>query len=302
MKSRVNIVESQQEPNKKDLWLNNNKLKKFTSKGWEEITSKGKNNSSGVLFINCWTHHDNLPEEWGFKWNNFGEYGGFCFKREDMVKLKYLASNEVSAILVVHDTYNGSFENPNIEYWRLVSKDPEMSKYLGNLNTRITASDTFHFSTDVTNLGSDGNKAYGSFEITITVPSIESYDKNFAITNFPYASVLSNDKISYMVENAVEKFTTSIMGTRDTSSNTITLDTSIPTSDSTDVQECWLRLDGEEDRYSYGPKGRLISKHGFDGDYYTICYFHFGSFILKILGYTANTPLPYEQIDLIPTT
>lgn len=39
MKSRVNIVESQQEPNKKDLWLNNNKLKKFTSKGWEEIAN-----------------------------------------------------------------------------------------------------------------------------------------------------------------------------------------------------------------------------------------------------------------------
>lgn len=300
MKSRVNIVESQQEPNKKDLWLNNNKLKKFTSKGWEEITSKGKNSSSGVLFINCWTHHDNLPKEWGFRWNNFGEYGGFCFKREDMVKLKYLASNEIPAILVVHDTYNGSFEDPDIEYWRLISKDPEMSSMF-NSKTKITASDTFHFSTNVTNLTSTG-KAYGSFEITITVSNIESYDENFVIEDFPDASVLSSDIISSMVENAISNFTTSITGTRDTSANTITLDTRIPTSGSTDVQECWLRLDGEEDRYSYGPKGRLISKHEFDGDYYTIFYFHFGSFILKILGYNANTPLPYEQIDLISTT
>lgn len=54
MKSRVNIVESQQEPNKKDLWLNNNKLKKFTSKGWEEITSGDKvgEDKDKVLVIN----------------------------------------------------------------------------------------------------------------------------------------------------------------------------------------------------------------------------------------------------------
>lgn len=52
MKSRVNIVESQQEPNKKDLWLNNNKLKKFTSKGWEEITSGDEVGEDKVLVIN----------------------------------------------------------------------------------------------------------------------------------------------------------------------------------------------------------------------------------------------------------
>lgn len=39
MKSRINIVESQLEPNKKDLWLNDNSLKKFTKKGWKDITS-----------------------------------------------------------------------------------------------------------------------------------------------------------------------------------------------------------------------------------------------------------------------
>lgn len=54
MKSRVNIVESQQEPNKKDLWLNNNTLKKFTSKGWKSITSGDEvlEDKDKVLVIN----------------------------------------------------------------------------------------------------------------------------------------------------------------------------------------------------------------------------------------------------------
>lgn len=51
MTEKLNIVQSTTEPDKRNIWLKDNELKKFGAKGWSTIGGSNDSNSNNYLYI-----------------------------------------------------------------------------------------------------------------------------------------------------------------------------------------------------------------------------------------------------------